>query len=147
MVQVLAADAEVLEWTLAVLDAVGDAADPGERGREGEPAQQSGPLSRVKFLAEHAADIFRTCGFVGHDGTLPNRRARLTAPYRPVARSHGDEGLIDSGRRRLRPDPVTGQSAVIITAAARQQAEIMTEGKQAGPFGFCLVGMEVSEQF
>src|ERR1700735_2224028 len=55
---------------------------------------------------------------------------------------HGYQALINIGGRDLRTDPVTGQAAVVVAAATGEQAEIVGEGKQAGPFRIWLVGVE-----
>src|SRR5580700_11679792 len=85
VVQVRAADAQVTERALAVLDAVGDAPDGAERGSEGEPAEQCGPLPWVQFLVEHGADVFAGRGCNGHWGTIPFRFQPLRTGWDPVA--------------------------------------------------------------
>ena len=52
--QVLAPRAEVSERALAGPDAVGDAADSGERAGKGDPAGQGGALTLVQVLAQDA---------------------------------------------------------------------------------------------
>jgi hypothetical protein len=47
VVQMLAAHAQVPEWSLTSPDAIGDAAYRRERGAEGEPADQRGLLPGV----------------------------------------------------------------------------------------------------
>src|SRR5580698_7981797 len=57
VMQVLAADAHVPERSLAVLDAVGDAADRPEGCGERQPADQRGLLTWVEFLVKCVQDV------------------------------------------------------------------------------------------
>jgi len=59
--QVLAARAEVAERALTGPDAVRDAARHGERGREGEPAEQRAAVGRIEFLVVSGAYSRRQC--------------------------------------------------------------------------------------
>src|SRR6516162_4803066 len=73
VMQVLAADTDVLEWPLAGPDAVGKCPQPGERDSEGKPAEQRRLLSRTEFLVERTADRTRCCREVCHTAPLPTR--------------------------------------------------------------------------
>jgi hypothetical protein len=49
--------------------------------------------------------------------------------------TRGYQGLVGTGVRRLAADAVTGQAAVVVTAARGHQAEIVSQGEQPSPFG------------
>jgi SAM-dependent methyltransferase len=66
VVQVLAADAHVAERALAVLDGMGNAPDRAERGGEGQPAEQGGPLGRIQVLTEDGTDVLAERRCDGH---------------------------------------------------------------------------------
>src|SRR5258708_34869521 len=74
--QVLAADTDIAEGSLAVPDAVGERAQPGKGDGEGQPAEQRGPLPWAELIVVCAADRAGRRRGIGHNAHLTHGRWR-----------------------------------------------------------------------
>jgi hypothetical protein len=97
MMQMLAAEADVAERPLAGSDAVGEPAQPGECGGEGQPAEQGGPLSGAELLLVCAAHHGGRWCEVRHTHPIP------TADEAQPAASGRPDSPLSRGPCRSRP--------------------------------------------